>query len=193
MALMAQFQIFILAYFGQTTNYCCFGNYERPAVFNALISTSLAVKGLFHLANFIIANLEQGLAPIVAQALAHSFVTKCHSRKHWNNLFWLMYGNNNKEFYWVYLFCKHMSVLRYDFEFNNILFPKNCFQSKSVFILKVIISSSFGFFNWCKCCLTVLDWFQLISILLVSTSCTSTCSTFAIAKFGKSSDPLRRC
>ena len=107
-------------------------------VCNALIYTSLAVKGLFHLANFIIANLEQALAPIIAQALAHSFVTKCHSRKHWNNLFWLVYGSNNKELYWVYLFCKHMSVLRYDFEFNNILFPKNCFQSKSVFILKVI-------------------------------------------------------
>ena len=136
MALMAQFQIFILAYFGQTTNYCCFGNYERPAVFNALISTSLAVKGLFHLANFIIANLEQGLAPIVAQALAHSFVTKCHSRKHWNNLFWLMYGNNNKEFYWVSFLQAHVgSSLRFWIQQHTIskeLFSKQiCFHFKS--------------------------------------------------------------
>ena len=36
--------------------------------------------------------------------LGHAFVTEYHSRKHWNNLFWLVYDNNSNEFYWVYFF-----------------------------------------------------------------------------------------
>ena len=46
----------------------------------------------------------------------------------------------------------------------------------------MILAHSFGFFNWCKYCLTVLH--------LVS--CTSTCSRFAIVKFAKGKKLFRR-
>ena len=50
--------------------------------------------------------LHQGL-PI---CLVYTFFTECHSRKHWNNLFWLVYDNYNKEFCCVYLFILHAGV-----------------------------------------------------------------------------------
>ena len=69
MAWRAQFQKLILACFSQTTNLCCFGNSEKLAINNALISTSLAVNGLLHLANFVIADLGQILLQVLVKVL----------------------------------------------------------------------------------------------------------------------------
>ena len=54
-------------------NQYCIGNSERSTVYNTLI---------IPLANFAIANLEQVIVPIPVQGLVHTFLTKCHSRKH---------------------------------------------------------------------------------------------------------------
>ena len=89
--------------------------------------------------------------------LAHTFVTDFHSRKHWNNLFWLVCYKNNKWFYWVYLFilCKHLLVFFEDLEFHTIFFPMN--WKKYFLILEVVLRDS------CS-----LDFFQLVQVLFNS-------------------------
>ena len=71
---------------------------ERSTVWSAPISTSLAVMGFLHIANFAITDVEQILVQLLVQGLGHTFVAKYHSRKHWNNLFWVVYDKNDKEF-----------------------------------------------------------------------------------------------
>ena len=44
MVLRAQYQMLILVCFSQTTNQCCFGNFESLALNNALISTSMSAQ-----------------------------------------------------------------------------------------------------------------------------------------------------
>ena len=110
--------------------------------------------------------------------LLHTFVTECNSRKYWNNLFCLVYDNNSKEFYRVYLsHCKRKSVFFDDFEFNIIYFPAN--WKTYVIIFKVILRSTGTSTTWQFCA-----WFQ---------SCTSTCSRFAIVKVSKSNYTFKIC
>ena len=90
--------------------------------------TSLAIKGSIHLANFAIANFEQ----VFVQGLLHT-LGQCRSRRHWNNRFWLVHYNNNKEFYLMYFFismCRFsLKTLNSNSYFSNEL-EKICSYSK---------------------------------------------------------------
>ena len=65
----------------------------------------------------------------------------------------LVCDNNNKEFYWIYLFIlkAHIDFLK-DFEPNTIFFAMN--WKKIILIVKD--SHGLEFFNWWKYCLAVL-------------------------------------
>ena len=103
-------------------NQYCIGNSERSTVYNTLI---------IPLANFAIANLEQVIVPIPVQGLVHTFLTKCHSRKHWNNLFWLVYDNNKIELYWKHIFLQAHVGFLWRFWLQPHIFPMN--RKKNLF------------------------------------------------------------
>ena len=101
------------------------------------------------------------------------WISKFHSRRNWNNLFWLVHGNNNKEFYWLYLFRKYVSVFFF-FSLNSTHIFSN--ELKKIFShfksdskLKVWIFLTGTCTVW-----YFYTWFQ---------SCASTCLRFAITKF----------
>ena len=90
--------------------------------------------------------------------LVHTFVTECHSRKHWNILLLILYDNSSKEFYWVYLFIFQARVdFLWKFWIQYHIFSSEV--KKAGLILRVILSD---FLSWCKYFLTVL---HLVSIL----------------------------
>lgn len=105
--------------------------------------------------------------------LVNMFVSRFHLRKHWNNPYWLVYDNNNEEFYWVYHFIlkAHACFLRMFCVQHNIF--SNGFVIFFFLILKVILSDSHSLdFSGCyKYCLTVLhmalsnDLFRICQII----------------------------
>lgn len=57
------------------------------------------------------------------QGLAYTSVTECHSREHWNNLFWLVHDISNTKGTCKY--NEHGPVFVKDLEFKTIFFAMN--------------------------------------------------------------------
>ena len=98
-------------------------------------------------------------------SLVNTFVTECHSRKHWKNLFWLALGSNNKEFYWIYIFTFQGQVGFLWRIWVQHLISYNEFKAKTTVVILKVIKDDYHiltFFSWYKYYLTVLD---LVSVL----------------------------